>query len=487
MYDIKWIREHPDAFDRGLRRRGLPGQSREVLALDERRRGAIVKFEQAQARRNAASKEIGQAKAQKDEARAGALMAEVTALKDQLGQMEADAKSSEDELNKVLGTIPNMPLDEVPDGKDEHDNVEHHKYGSPRDHGFKPRQHFELGEALGQMDFETAAKISGARFVVLKKQIARLERALGQFMLDLHTTEHGYTEVNPPLLVRDETMFGTAQLPKFEDDQFTATNIQFVKEAGAAALKRLEPLLRKMLDPTDSVHKGVPDPIKEFMDKSTVTIMSHFADVEGIQQTRRWLIPTAEVPLTNLVRESIIEEDALPMRLTACTPCFRAEAGAAGKDTRGMIRQHQFTKVELVSVTVPEQSKAEHERMLNCAEEILRRLELPYRVVTLCTGDMGFASQKTYDIEVWLPGQGMYREISSCSVCGDFQARRMNARYKGKDGKVKGFVHTLNGSGVAVGRALIAVMENYQQEGGSIAVPAALAPYMGGIKKIERA
>jgi seryl-tRNA synthetase len=260
-----------------------------------------------------------------------------------------------------------------------------------------------------------------------------------------------------------------------------------VKEAGAAALKRLEPLLRKMLDPTDSVHKGVPDPIKEFMDKSTVTIMSHFADVEGIQQTRRWLIPTAEVPLTNLVRESIIEEDALPMRLTACTPCFRAEAGAAGKDTRGMIRQHQFTKVELVSVTVPEQSKAEHERMLNCAEEILRRLELPYRVVTLCTGDMGFASQKTYDIEVWLPGQGMYREISSCSVCGDFQARRMNARYKGKDGKVKGFVHTLNGSGVAVGRALIAVMENYQQEGGSIAVPAALAPYMGGIKKIERA
>jgi seryl-tRNA synthetase len=476
MYDIKWIREHPDAFDRGLQRRGLPGQSKDVLALDERRRAAIAKFEQAQARRNAASKEIGQAKAQKDDARAGALMAEVTALKDQLGQMEADAKSTEDELNRLLATIPNLPLDEVPDGKDEHANVEHHKHGMPRDYGFKPKQHFELGEALGQMDFETAAKISGARFVVLKKQLARMERALGQFMLDLHTTEHGYAEVSPPILVRNESMFGTAQLPKFAEDQFFASTLgesEMREQAVNATLEVFEELRAQGKLNEELTSKVLANAI-QFSEKFP-------------QRIGRWLIPTAEVPLTNLARESIIEEDVLPMRFTACTPCFRAEAGAAGKDTRGMIRQHQFTKVELVSITTSEKSRDEHERMLTCAEEVLKRLELPYRVMTLSTGDMGFASQKTYDIEVWLPGQGMYREISSCSVCGDFQARRMNARYKGKDGKVKGFVHTLNGSGVAVGRALIAVMENYQQEDGSIAVPAALAPYMGGIKKIERA
>jgi seryl-tRNA synthetase len=424
MYDIKWIREHPDAFDRGLKRRGLDPLSKKLVALDEKRRAAITKFEQAQARRNAASKEIGDAKKAKDEAKAGKLMAEVAELKTLLPAMEDEQKALGTALDKELAQIPNAPLDDVPDGADASGNAEHHVFGKKRDYAFKPKQHFDLGEALGQMDFELAAKLSGARFVVLQKGLARLERALGQFMLDVHTgKEHGYTEVNPPILVRDDVMFGTAQLPKFADDQFRTTN--------------------------------------DF-----------------------WLIPTAEVPLTNLVRESIVEEAQLPMRLTACTPCFRAEAGAAGKDTRGMIRQHQFTKVELVSITTPDKSKDEHGRMLACAEEVLKKLELHYRVVTLCTGDMGFAAQKTYDIEVWLPGQNAYREISSCSNCGEFQARRMNARYRTKDG-VK-HVHTLNGSGVAVGRALIAVMETYQQENGSIAVPSALAPYMGGLKTIER-
>jgi seryl-tRNA synthetase len=450
MHDIKWIREHPAEFDRGLERRNLPAQSKELLQLDERRRAAIAKFEQAQARRNAASKEIGEAKKNKDDAAANKLMAEVAELKETLGQFEASAKAAEEELNKVLATVPNLPAADVPDGKDEKDNVQKNEWGTKRDYAFEPRQHFDLGEALGQMDFETAAKISGARFVVLKKGLARMERALGQFMLDLHTAEQGYTEVSPPLLVRDQTMFGTAQLPKFLDDQF-------------------------------SVYGGLAG--KDLFDALSQGLKPNVAEV-GVQNDF-WLIPTAEVPLTNLVRESIVEEAELPMRLTACTPCFRAEAGAAGKDTRGMIRQHQFTKVELVSITAPEESRNEHERMLACAEEVLRQLDLPYRVVTLCTGDTGFAAQKTYDIEVWLPGQGMYREISSCSVCGDFQARRMNARVRGKDRNLRP-VHTLNGSGVAVGRALIAVMENYQQENGAIAVPDVLAPYMGGIKTIEK-
>jgi seryl-tRNA synthetase len=424
MHDIKWIRENPAAFDRGLARRGLAPQAERVLAIDERRRAVIQKLEGAQARRNAASKEIGQAKAKKDEATAQALMAEVAELKTLVPAMEAEEKEVSKKLEDALAEIPNLPLDEVPDGKDAEDNVQHHHFGAKRNYAFSPKQHFELGEALGQMDFETAAKLSGARFVVLKNGLARLERALGQFMLDVHTGQHGYTEVNPPLLVQDDVMFGTAQLPKFADDQFRTT-------------------------------------------------------------TDHWLIPTAEVPLTNLVREAILDEDQLPMRLTALTPCFRAEAGAAGKDTRGMIRQHQFTKVELVSITTPEASKDEHERMLSCAEEVLRRLELHYRVMTLCAGDMGFPSQKTYDIEVWLPGQNMYREISSCSICGEFQARRMSARYRAKEGRTVRHVHTLNGSGVAVGRALIAVMENYQEADGSIALPEALAPYMGGLKKIE--
>jgi seryl-tRNA synthetase len=471
MYDIKWICEYPDTFDRGLTRRGLTPLSAKLLALDEARRAAITKAEQAQARRNAASKEIGEAKKNKDEARASALMAEVAALKTTMPALDEEQKKLGAELDKELAQIPNMPLDDVPDGKDEHGNVERHKSGTKRTYAFTPKQHFELGEALGMMDFELAAKLSGARFVVLQKGLARLERALGQFMLDLHTGEHGYTEINPPLLVRDHAMFGTAQLPKFEIDQFAAIDGLAVRQIAAN------------LD--DATHANeAPELVAGNAQRLA----------EWLPKGRHWLIPTAEVPLTNLVRESIVDEDKLPLRYTACTPCFRAEAGAAGKDTRGMIRQHQFTKVELVSITTPEKSKEEHERMLACAEEVLKKLGLHYRVITLCTGDMGFASQKTYDIEVWLPGQGMYREISSCSVCGEFQARRMHppgkpnegTRYRGKDGTIKGFVHTLNGSGVAVGRALIAVMETYQDDKGAIVVPDALLPYMGGVKKIEK-
>jgi seryl-tRNA synthetase len=474
MYDIKWIREHPDTFDRGLTRRGLETLSKKLIELDERRRAAITKFEQAQARRNSASKEIGEAKKNKDEAVAQKLMAEVNELKVTLPALEAEQKKLGDELDKELAQIPNLPFDDVPEGKDAGGNVEHHLSGKKRDYSFKPKQHFELGEALGQMDFELAAKLSGARFVVLQKGLARLERALGQFMLDVHTGEkHGYTEVNPPLLVRDDVMFGTAQLPKFSNDQFRVETEELQRKE---AYENFEQAKKVILDYVE--RWGVQEARTEKVD---VLGFSYEPTPD-----RRWLIPTAEVPLTNLVRDSIVEENTLPRRYTACTPCFRAEAGAAGKDTRGMIRQHQFTKVELVSIVTPEKSKDEHERMLACAEEVLKKLDLHYRVVTLCTGDMGFAAQKTYDIEVWLPGQNMYREISSCSNCGDFQARRMNARYRGKDNK-PAFVHTLNGSGVAVGRALIAVMETYQQEDGSILVPEALKPYMGGITKIERA
>ena len=447
MHDIKWIRENPAAFDAGLKRRGLEPQSASLLAIDELRRAAILKSEQAQARRNAASKEIGEAKKVKDDARAAALMGEVAELKTTMPQLELAAKTADDELATALAAIPNLPLDEVPDGLDEHGNVQRHVFGSKPEYAFTPKAHDDLGGALGFMDFETAAKLSGARFVVLKKALARLERAIGQFMLDLHTNEHGYTEVNPPLMVRDHVMFGTGQLPKFEDDQFWAVRGELL-----------------------------------------AAVDGETAGVGKLRSERLGLIPTAEVPLTNLVRESIRDEQELPMRFTALTPCFRAEAGAAGRDTRGMIRQHQFTKVELVSITTPEDSKDEHERMLACAEEVLRQLDLHYRVMTLCAGDMGFSAQKTYDIEVWMPGQGeggAFREISSCSVCGDFQARRMDARYRAADGKPR-FVHTLNGSGTAVGRALIAVMENYQQEDGSIAVPDVLQPYMGGAKVVAR-
>jgi len=450
MHDIRWIDENAKAFDEALNRRNLTESERtefssqNLIALDGLRRARIRVLEIWQAKRNAASKLIGHAKAKKDEEAVKQLMAEVAECKDSISTLDGEVAEAEEDLRGVLAIIPNLPLPEVPDGKSADDNVEHHRFGGRRNYAFAPKQHFDLGEALGQMDFEAAAKLSGARFVVLKKGLARLERALGQFMLDVHTSEpHNYTEVSPPLLVRDEVMFGTAQLPKFEEDQFFALKWNLVNAAWKEGLE------------------GEEDDRAMFESVGHEDVFQYF--LTSLKNDRLSLIPTAEVPLTNLVRESIVDEAQLPIRLTACTPCFRAEAGAAGKDTRGMIRQHQFTKVELVSITTPEQSKDEHERMLSCAEEILRRLDLHYRVMTLCTGDMGFASQKTYDIEVWLPGQNMYREISSCSICGEFQARRMNARYRTKEGRNVRPVHTLNGSGVAVGRALIAVMETYQQ------------------------
>jgi seryl-tRNA synthetase len=462
LLDIKWIRDNQDAFLKGMQDRFSERDPRElltrILKLDEERRRTIQQLQEAQARRNAASKEIGQAKQAKDEAKAKQLVDEVAGFKTAIQDGEEAARRLDAELRMVLERIPNIPAADVPVGPDESANVELRKVGTPPKFDFEPKQHFEIGESLGLMDFETAARLSGARFVVLKGALARLERALAQFMLDLHTTQHGYTEIDPPLLVRDDTMFGTAQLPKFAEDQFQATR------------KPSEPELERMRQATEDMKVG------EFND-AFGTLLNVGA--------RMWLIPTAEVPLTNLVREEITDEAKLPMRVTAGTPCFRAEAGAAGKDTRGMIRQHQFYKVELVSVTTPEQSPAEHERMMKCAETVLQKLGLPYRVVVLSTGDMGFAAEKTYDIEVWLPGQGLYREISSCSNCGDFQARRMNARYRSADRKATEFVHTLNGSGVAVGRALIAVLENYQGADGSVRVPEVLQPYMGGLTKIE--
>jgi len=423
MHDIKTIRDDPAAFDAGLARRGLAPISAQLLAIDQSRREAQARRDALLARRNAASKEIGQAKAQKREDDAQALMAEVARLKDELAAVEAGEADASSRLDAELATIANIPQADVPDGRDEAGNAEQRRWGEPPRFSFKPREHYELGEALGMMDFERASRISGARFTVLRGPLARLERALAQFMLDLHTGEFGYTEASPPMLVRDQAAFGTGNLPKFADDLFRTTN-------------------------------------------------------------GYWLIPTAEVPLTNLVAGEIVDEGLLPMRFTAHTACFRSEAGAAGRDTRGMLRQHQFNKVELVSITTPEQSVAEHERMTSAAEEVLRRLGLPYRVMLLCTGDMGFASRKTYDIEVWLPGQGAYREISSCSNCGDFQARRMNARCRKPGEKGARHVHTLNGSGIAIGRALIAVMENFQDERGRISVPPVLRPYMGGIETI---
>src|SRR5258707_1440716 len=475
MHDIKSIRDDPQAFDAGLKRRGLEPMSTSLLAIDEKRRAAILASEQAQARRNSASKEIGDAKKAKDEARAAKLMAEVAELKTTMPQLEAAAKAADEELAKELAAIPNLPLDEVPDGVDEHGNVQRHVFGAVRSYAFTPKPHDDLGGALGFMDFETAAKLSGARFVVLKKGLARPERAIGQFMLDLHTNEHGYTEVNPPLLVRDHVMFGTGQLPKFSNDQFRVETEEVQRKHAYANFELDRAAILEFVE-----KYGIEAARNEKMEVGEFVYRQN--------PDRMWLIPTAEVPLTNLVRESIVDEKELPMRLTALTPCFRAEAGAAGRDTRGMIPQHQFTKVELVSITTPENSKDEHERMLACAEEVLRQLDLHYRVMTLCAGDMGFSAQKTYDIEVWMAGQGeggAYREISSCSVGGDFQARRMDARYRGPDGKPR-FVHTLNGSGTAVGRALIAVMETYQQQDGSIAVPDVLQSYMGGLKVIAR-
>jgi seryl-tRNA synthetase len=478
MFDIKAIRDNPTAFDAGLKRRGLDPLSAGLIAKDEALRAIKTRLQEAQARRNAASKEIGKAKGAKDEALAAKLMAEVGALKDQLQADEDEQRKLDADLERELAVIPNIPLPDVPEGTDETGNVEVRRWGDPRSvpgaRMNKPRQHFEIGEALGMMDFEAAARISGARFVVLKGQLARLERALGMFMLDIHTApaaegkdgreSGGYTECQVPLLVRDPAMYGTAQLPKFAEDLFQTS---------------------KIIDP-EIWRNGITALGANASVEQRYELLEALA--EQLQNRDAfWLVPTAEVPLTNLAREQILDEAALPQRYTAWSPCFRSEAGAAGRDTRGMIRQHQFSKVELVSITTPEQSLAEHERMTNCAETILQRLGLPYRTMLLCTGDMGFASQKTYDIEVWLPGQDAYREISSCSVCGDFQARRMGARFRSAGGKGTEFVHTLNGSGLAVGRTIVAILENYQQTDGSVLIPEVLRPYMGGMERIAKA
>lgn len=423
MFDIKWIRDNSEAFDKALARRGYKASAENLIALDDARRSHVTKLQEAQERRNAASKEIGKAMAAKDEAKAQALKDEVAGIKSFIQDGEATERELNAALEDAMAVIPNLPLDDVPQGEDEADNVELRIVGEKPVLDFEPKEHFEISGAEAGLDFATAAKMAGSRFVLLKGQIARLERAIGQFMIDLHTQEHGYMEVSPPLLVHDTALFGTGQLPKFEEDLFK----------------------------TNGDH---------------------------------YLIPTAEVPLTNMAAGEILPEEALPMRVTALTYCFRSEAGSAGRDTRGMLRQHQFMKCELVSVTKPEESLNELERMLGCAETVLKKLGLHYRVMTLCTGDMGFGARKTYDIEVWLPGQDTYREISSCSVCGDFQARRMNARYRPEGSKQLGHVHTLNGSGVAVGRALIAVLENYQNADGSITVPDVLRPYMNGLETI---
>ncbi|MBM3622516.1 MAG: serine--tRNA ligase [Alphaproteobacteria bacterium] len=469
MHDIRVIRDNPAAFDAGLARRHLPPHSATVLEIDQRRRAAITEGEQAQARRKALSKQIGAARGKGESA--DALMAEVAALDVTQKAAEATATVMEKELNDLLSGLPNIPSDQTPDGKDEHDNVPvpSRQSGAPRNFAFEAKDHVAIGEPLG-MDFAAAAKLSGARFVVLRGQLARLERAIGQYMIDLQTRENGYTEIAPPLLVRDAAVYGTNNLPKFADDLFTATRTRSREE-----------LLHKALDhQTDEDRRALAAgaDIKDVVDR----IIERAPTREDF-----WLIPTAEVPLTNLVADSILDEKELPLRFTALTPCFRSEAGSAGKDTRGMIRQHQFIKVELVSITTPEQSEGEHERMTDCAQSVLKKLDLPHRVVTLCAGDMGFGARKTYDIEVWLPGQGRYREISSCSNTGDFQARRMGARYRPKEAKGNRFVHTLNGSGLAVGRTLVAILENFQNQDGSVTVPEALRPYMGGVDTLRPA
>jgi seryl-tRNA synthetase len=422
MIDIKQLRDDPAAFDRALARRGLEASSSRLLEIDAKRRAAQTELQTLQARRNEASKEIGKLK--REGGNADAVVAEIARIKERVPALEAEDKALGEELERLLAIIPNLPAADVPDGKDEEANACIRTVGERRNFAFTPKEHFDIGEGLGLMDFEAASRLSGARFVVLRGALARMERALAAFMLDIHTGEFGYTETAPPLLVRDHVPYGTGNLPKAAEDMFRTT--------------------------------------------------------DGF-----WLIPTAEVPLTNLAADRILDEKDLPKRFTAFTPCFRSEAGAAGKDTRGMLRQHQFNKVELVSIAHPEKSEEEHERMTEAAETILQRLGLPYRVMLLCSGDMGFAAKKTYDLEVWLPGQGRYREISSCSNCGDFQARRMKARFKGQGDKQTRFVHTLNGSGLAVGRTLIAILENYQQEDGSVTVPPALRPYLGGMETIR--
>ncbi len=474
MHDIKAIRENPDRFERAWAGKGLAGKAAAAVALDAQLRAALTASETAQAKRNDLSKQIGQAKAAKDEARAADLLAQVETLKGEGAQAAEDQAKLSGDLRDLLSTLPNIPDESVPVGEDEAGNVEVRRWGAPREIA-NPKDHVDIGEGLGGMDFEAAARMSGARFVVLKGPLARLERALGQFMLDMQTVEHGYTEVSPPLLVKDEALYGTGQLPKFKDDLFSCSNID-LDFALQCALNEVELSGRgklETLNPRDNVE----------WDQTFIRGFDRAVE-SGAAQERRWLIPTAEVSITNIVREQILPEEDLPLRMTALTPSFRSEAGASGRDTRGMIRQHQFYKVELVSITAPEQSDAEHERMTGCAEAVLKALDLPFRTMLLCTGDMGFGARKTYDLEVWLPSQNTYREISSCSNCGDFQARRMDARARKAGEKGTRFVHTLNGSGLAVGRALVAVLENYQQEDGSVAIPAVLQPYMGGMTSI---
>lgn len=430
MHDIKLIRDNPKYLDNGLERRNMPHQAAEVIKLDAERRAVQTQLQELLAKRNDLSKQIGDLKRSGGDATA--ITEEVAKLKTLAPELEQKELAAAEKIDALLSALPNVPADDVPYGKDEKANLEIRKSGTPRLIN-SAKEHYDIGEKLKLMDFDNAAKMSGARFTILKGQLAQLERALGNFMLDVNTTQFGYTEISPPLMVQDHIMYGTGQLPKFKDDQF---------------------------------------------------IVARFNDKYEVEQSH-WLIPTAEVPLTNIVYDSIVEAEALPYRFVARTPCFRAEAGAAGRDTRGMIRQHQFYKVELVSITTPDKSNEEHERMTDAAETILKKLEIPFRTVLLCTGDMGFSAKKTYDIEAWLPGQNAYREISSCSNCGDFQARRMKARFRAKGDKNTQFLHTLNGSGVAVGRALIAVLENYQQDDGSVSIPSALKPYMGGVDKIS--
>ena len=498
MHDIKAIRETPDEYDKLWAKRGLEPLSKKILDQDKLIRKAMQVVQEAEAARNKSSKLIGQAMAKGDKDEAERLKTEVAGAKNVIAAMGAQVDSEKAQLQKLLSELPNVPFEDVPEGEDEEGNVELHKHLEPTKLGFEPKDHADLGEALGMMDFETAAKMSGSRFVVLSGLLSRLDRALAAFMLDLQTDEHGYTETTPPFMVRGDALYGTGQLPKFEEDLYKIESID-----REAIDNRIQAEIKAFRD--SAVSKYANEIIKLYQENN-VTDLSERKDIaEGFLKqkmkehvedkihgeaflgeisNRHYLIPTAEVSLTNIVRESIVDPDKLPMRMTAHTPCFRSEAGSAGRDTKGMIRQHQFNKVELVSIVKPEDSEAEHKRMLGCAEEVLKRLELPYRVVELCTGDLGFGARRTFDIEVWLPSQDTYREISSCSNCGDFQARRMNARYKFAE-KDNRFVHTLNGSGLAVGRTLVAVLENYQNEDGSITVPKALVPYMGGVEVIS--
>ena len=481
MHDIKAIRENPAEYDALWAKRGLEPQTEKIINQDKLIRKAMQVVQEAEAARNKSSKMIGQAMAKGDKEEAERLKTEVAGAKNVIAAMGAQVDSEKAQLQDLLASIPNIPFADVPEGEDEDSNVELHTWGEPTKLGFEPKDHADLGEALGMMDFETAAKMSGSRFVVLSGLLSRLDRALAAFMLDLQTEEHGYVEHTPPLIVRSHALYGTGQLPKFAEDLYAASSdiipfMEMVKNSvnypdGSKDLNVSASEIETQINASGDV--------KKFNKRANQGKL----DVPMSLETAAFLIPTAEVSLTNIVRESIVDPDTLPMRMTAHTPCFRSEAGSAGRDTKGMIRQHQFNKVELVSIVKPEDSEAEHKRMLGCAEEVLKRLELPYRVVELCTGDLGFGARRTFDIEVWLPSQDTYREISSCSNCGDFQARRMNARYKFAE-KDNRFVHTLNGSGLAVGRTLVAVLENYQNEDGSITVPKALVSYMGGVEVI---